>query len=313
LPLKVARSGDILISVPEDSMISLHNSPYYSHNHGSAIDLYPSNPKFGSPAPSPIDGTVRYIRRFKSPESRWFEAPPFEPLLLVESDENPELLLKILHLDPSVKENDHVYVGDHIGTYLRSGYFHPWTDPHLHIEVRRRPDLIRARGGLPIDLLNNLESSPFTPSQISCISGQFSLITDEYVLVETRSPLPRLGYYSGLTASIGGVNGILDCGIPHYRFGGLYTPSTLGVRSLSILEINGRAVGRVCKSLNSTILFETLSARIEVNGIPILGLSLRLHLGDSRTVKIIPTDPSSFPFTEGDSAEISIQGAAPEN
>ena len=101
--MKVAWSHGISIHASEGSMISLHDSPYYSHDHGLAVDLYSSDLRLGESALSPVDGIVRCIRRFKSPRSRWFEAAEFEPLILIESDENPELLLKILHLNPSVR------------------------------------------------------------------------------------------------------------------------------------------------------------------------------------------------------------------
>jgi len=305
--LNVAHSGGITLTVPEDSMVSFHNSPYYSHNQGSAVDLYPSNREFGASALSPIDGIVRSIRRFKSPTPKRFETSPFEPLVLIENEDNPAILLKILHLNPSVQENELVYVGDHIGTYIRSGYFSRWTDPHIHIEIRHRSDPIRARGGLPIHLLNNNTSKPPAFNQTCGMSGRFSLITDEYALVELNSSLPRLGYYSGLAASLGDVHGILDCGIPHYRFGGLHLPSMFGVSSPSILKIDGNTIGRASRTIHTSVVFETFRTRIKVNGIPILGLSLGLQIRDSRTIKMIPIDPSSFPFVEGDNAEISIQ------
>ena len=313
LYLKVARSGNVSLSVPDGSMISFHNSPYYSHRHGFAVDLYPLDSEFEALALSPIDGILRSIRRFKSPRSKWFNPPPFEPLMLIESDDDPKLFLKILHLNPSVQENDHVYIGDCIGTYLRSGYFHRWTDPHMHIEVRRRTDPIRARGGLPIDLINDIKSETFPLCQDQEMSGKLSLVTDEYVLVEMDSSLPKFGNYSGLAASIGSVQGILDCGIPHYKFGGLHLPSILKVGSPAIMEINGKTIGLVSKSLESTILFKSLRTRMEIDGIPILGLSLSLHVGNSRTIKVIPTDPSTFPFGKNDRVTISIHGVDPEN
>ncbi len=305
--LNVARSEGITLAVPEDSTISFHNSPYYSHNQGSAIDLYPPNREFETPAMSPIEGIVKGVRRFKSPTSKQFETPIFEPLILIENEDNPELLIKILHVNPSVQEGEHVYVGDQIGTHIRSGYFRRWTDPHIHIEVRRRVDPIRARGGFPIHLLNGNESEPFTFDQIRAMSGRFSLVADEYALVELNSPLPMLGYYSGLTASLGDVCGVLDCGIPYYRLGGLHLPSLSRLDSPDILKIGDNAVGHVHKSVKGSIVFETLKPEIMVNDIPILGLSLGLHVGDSRTIKVIPVGPSNFPFVEGDKAEISLR------
>lgn len=294
-------------------MISFHNSPYYSHDHGSAIDLYPSNLVFKDSAPSPVDGVVRCIRRFKSPRSKWFEVAEFEPLILIESDEDPQFLLKILHLDPSVRENDRVYVGDTLGAYLRSGYFHRWTDPHMHVEVRDRLDPIRARGGHSIALINDIKTDAISSSHIQDMSGRFSLITEEYALIEMDSPLVKLGYYSSLAASLDGVQGILDSGIPQYKSGGLVLPSTLRSRSGSILRVNGSPIGRVSRVIDNSIVFDTLGLRVEVNGIPVLGLSLRLHVGGSRAVKVIPVAPSNFPYMEGDAAEISIQELTSKN
>ncbi|UCD73188.1 MAG: hypothetical protein JSW01_00670 [Candidatus Bathyarchaeota archaeon] len=313
LYLKVARSGNVSLSVPEGSMISFHNSPYYSHKNRFAVDLYPPNSEFEAYALSPIDGILRSIRRFKSPRSKWFSPPPFEPLMLIESNDDPELFVKILHLNPSVQENDRVYIGDCIGTFLRSGYFHRWTDPHMHIEVRQRTDPIRARGGLPIDLINDSKSLPSSLCQDQEMSGKLSLVTDEYVLLEMDSSVSKFGNFSGLSASIGTVQGILDCGIPHYNLGGLHLPSIIKVGLPAILKINGKTIGQVSKNLENTILFKSLKTRIKIDDIPILGLSLRLHVGISRTIKVIPTDPSTFPFVENDQVTISIRGVDSEN
>jgi murein DD-endopeptidase MepM/ murein hydrolase activator NlpD len=233
--------------------------------------------------------------------------------MLIESHNDPERLLKILHLNPSVQENDHVRIGDCIGTYLRSGYFHRWTDPHMHIEVRHRTDPIRARGGLPIHLINDIKSRTFSLCQDQKISGKLSLVTDEYVLVEMDSPLPKLGNYSGLVASIGNVQGILDCGIPHYKFGGLHLPCISRRVLPDTMKINSKTVGLVSKNLESGVLFKSVKTKIEICGVPILGLSLNLHVGESRIIKAIPIDPSTFPFVENDSVVITFRGADLEN
>lgn len=306
--MKAAQSRQIVLYAPEDSMISLHNSPYYSHNHGSALDLFPSTLEFGIPGLSPVSGIVRSVQRFKSPTSKWFETPPYEPLILIEIEDDPGFFTKILHLNPTVEENDRICVGDHLGTYIRSGYFHPWTDPHMHIEVRHSTDPIRARGGLPISLPDGLQFSTSTVDKTQEISGEFSLIKDEYALIELDSPLTRLGYYSGLAACAGDVFGILDCGIPYYGLGGLHFPSISRIRLPSVLKINRSNIGLANRILNSSVVFETSRTNVKVNDISVLGLSLRLHIGNSRTIKIIPTLSSSFPFVEGERANISIQG-----
>ncbi len=306
---KAAQSRQIALYAPEGSMISLHNSPYYSHNHGSALDLYPSTLEFGIPASSPVSGIVRSVQRFKSPTSKWFEAPPYEPLILIEVEDDPRFLIKILHLNPTVEENCRICVGDHLGTYLRSGYFHPWTDPHMHIEVRHCFDPIRARGGLPISLPDDFELTTSTVDRTCDMSGEFSLVKDEYALIELDSPLPRLGYYSGLAARVGDVFGILDCGIPYYNLGGLHFPSISRIRLPSVLKIDDNKIGLASRILKNSIVFEASRTNVEVNGISVLGLSLRLHIGNSRIIKIIPNLSSSFPFVEGERADISIRGA----
>ena len=51
---------------------------------------------------------------------------------------------------PPVKEGDEIDVGTPLGCLIRDGFFHPWTDPHIHVELRSRSDPIRATGGYPL-------------------------------------------------------------------------------------------------------------------------------------------------------------------
>ena len=62
---------------------------------------------------------VRRLYPFKPFSSRWFNAPEIEYLMLVECRENPNVWIKVLHVDPEVKEGEHVAVGDSLGAFIR--------------------------------------------------------------------------------------------------------------------------------------------------------------------------------------------------
>ena len=139
---------------------SLYNSPYVAHDHGCAIDLYPDTglgPASGdSPidAPSPIAGRVLETRTVRAPPKPY--APEHDHLVLVDTGEH---VARILHVAPTVEPGDVVDVGDSLGTLVRAGFFAPWVDNHVHLELRDvDANPYRASGSLPLEPGIELES-----------------------------------------------------------------------------------------------------------------------------------------------------------
>lgn len=52
-----------------------------------------------------------------------------------------------------------VSVGDYIGKLVRSGFFNFWTNKHLHIEVKRLENPLRAKGAYHIEPINSCDNN----------------------------------------------------------------------------------------------------------------------------------------------------------
>ncbi len=87
--------------------------------------------------------------------------------------------VKILHVELSVRVGDVVEPGQGLGTLLRSGFFDFWTDPHIHIEVRKPSDALRARGGFRFQRL----MKPDVSEAVKELTGTVVDVTSEYSLV----------------------------------------------------------------------------------------------------------------------------------
>ena len=129
---------------------SLYNSPYPAHDGGCAVDLYrdPDRDPGDEDAPSPVAVEVLETTSRRVPAKSYAEAEDHVILL-----DCGDLVARILHVDPSVEPGDHVERGDSLGRMVRSGFFAPWVDNHLHLGFRR-PDqhLLRAGGSLRVEL-----------------------------------------------------------------------------------------------------------------------------------------------------------------
>jgi len=70
------------------------------------------------------------------PKRKNFESSNCDYDFILCSLENPERLVKILHVKSSVKVGDILELDADLEILLRSEFFDFWTDPHIHIEVR---------------------------------------------------------------------------------------------------------------------------------------------------------------------------------
>lgn len=95
---------------------TLYNSPYVSHDHGCAVDLYPER----ETAPSPVAGEVLDTRTVRAPPQSY--AAENDHLILVETGSH---VARMLHVEPSVHAGDSVAIGDPLGDLVRAGFFAP--------------------------------------------------------------------------------------------------------------------------------------------------------------------------------------------
>jgi len=177
----------IPLYVSEKAFYSFFNSPYAPHR-GAAVDIY------GEPL-SPVDGKIAMVRTFRTPRYRE-DAVREDYLILIDVG---EYTVKILHVRPGVREGEYVHTGDPLGRHVMSGFFRPWTEEHMHVEVRRKDDAIRAGGGVPLEI-------PPMPAVEERIEVTERL--ERFSLARVRGP-------TGLAC--GGF--AVDGGIPHYNRG----------------------------------------------------------------------------------------------
>ncbi|MGB9986804.1 hypothetical protein [Salarchaeum japonicum] len=205
--------ADVLERYPR---FSLYNSPYPAHDAGRAIDLYPET----NDAPSPVAGTVTHVRTVRCPPKPY--ASDHDHLIVVDTD---DALARILHVDPGVAVGDEVAVGESLGEMVRSGFFAPWVDNHVHLGFRDRDaDPVRASGNRPLELGLDVRGVPWDGTGTVADTGE------TYVALDTPAhPSP------GTFAALGSDDGRpLDGGIPHYRHGGVY--ETRGDGPLTLLD-----------------------------------------------------------------------------
>lgn len=241
-----------MVTVPASTLanyrrFSLYNSPYAAHDRGCAIDLYPADNR--GRGLSPVAGEVVDTRTVRVPDRPYAVAE--DHLVLIDTGES---VARVLHVDPAVSPGDRIGVGDSLGEMVRSGFFGPWVDNHVHLGFRE-PDAnpYRAAGSLPVDIDVAVRPLDWDGTGVVREAGETYVVLDE-----PRHPNP--GTWAGLTAGPGLV---LDGGCPHYDGGGVL-PGADGPVSLAGSRI-GVADGR-----DVTWDDVTLCA----NGEPIRGLSL---------------------------------------
>jgi hypothetical protein len=283
------------VDLPADALspfprFSLYNSPYPAHDEGCAVDLYPGPRGDRSvPAPSPVAGEVVEVRETRAPSRPY--ADDAEYLLVVDTGAH---LARILHVEPSVTPGETVAVGDSLGTTVRSGYFAPWVDDHLHLGFRERDgDPLRASGSLPLALPVDVAGVTWDGTGTVVRAGETFVALDS-----PAHPSPGAGY-AALAADDGTP---LDGGLVHYAGGGAYGDTgNGGARRLSLL---GTHVGRVDGPDGRTV--EWADVAVSANGERVTGLSLfaareglgaklvcpdhAFAVGDQLSVTVEPTD-----------------------
>lgn len=259
---------------------SLYNSPYPAHDRGHAIDLYPAENR----APSPVSGTVETIVETAAPVRADAEATDY--LIIIDTGSH---LARVLHVDPAVREGDHVSIGDDLGRLIDSGYFAPWVGPHLHLGFRdRSANPTRATGSHPVTISTSIQPVPW--------DGTATVIETQPTYVDLDAPThPNPGTtYAGLATQSG--EAALDGGLPHYEGGGLF-PARTG--SVSVL---GTVIGR---SEDGDISWNDITVR--VCGSPVLGLSLAFGR-DTVPIRLVCPDHT---LTNGERVSVSIRPPAP--
>lgn len=305
--MPVAEVEGVDIHAPHDGFISYFNSPYYAHQKATALDIYALNRDYNV-AFSPVAGRVMKIHSFMPPGRSFLQQHDPEQLIILASKNLQPRFIRLLHINSAVKVGDNIAVGDKLGTLIRSGFFNYWTDPHIHIDVRRHGNLLRAKGSLsltprsihlPISMLP--DPAPSSGHDLTLVQ-----VKREYILAKTKSALQINGVY-GFDGTVNATLGLLDAGLPHYTYGGIHFANNIHVTPGSLLSIGSQVVGTVIDTTPRFAMFQARPLNIYLNGQRVRGLSLYLYLNNHRLLKIIPLTPGGLFLKKGDSAQLSFQ------
>lgn len=287
----VAEAEGVKLQCPEDGRYAFFNSPYPPHKLNSSVDLYPVEP-YGRDARSPVDGEVILLRKVKAPSGHGFDAADHDSVIVVRNKDNPDTVTKMLHADPLVQVGDTVKVGDPIGTTLRSGYYGAGTSPHLHTEIRRPDDPIRARGGYRLKRVDDRIGKPETE-----LAGEVVQVQSEFTFI-------RLNLTStGLVGEVNGTPAILDGGIPYYRWMGAHLPDPPAKGEITLL---GKTIGVITDVFDGSCKADCTDFSFSVENTSILGLSLTLQPRKETLVKIYPRRTHVFEPSIGDWLEVNL-------
>jgi hypothetical protein len=274
---------------------TLYNSPYPAHDRGCAVDLYPET----NAGRSPVAGEVRETRVVRAPPKPYAHGDEY--LILVDVDVDASALCvpdeaeydsegyvaRILHVRPEVSTGDRIEVGDSLGEMVRSGFFAPWVDNHVHVGFRRRGQNVhRARGSLP--LVTDVAVEPLRWDGVGTVveTGETYAVLDA-----PAHPNPGEGFV-GLAADDGTV---VDGGLPHYAAGGVLADGADG-RTLSLL---GHPVGTV---RGRDVAWRDVE--VVANGRRITGLSLFADRTAAFGAKLVCPDQT---FAVGDEVRVTVR------
>lgn len=289
----VASSEGVTIFCPKNEKFSFFNSPYPAHIACSAVDIYFGR-AFGRVAPSPVHGKVVEIRKVKCPEKKGFESSNYDYVILLCSTENPERLIKILHVKPFVEVGTVVKPGDALGFLIRSGFFDFWTDPHIHVEMRKPFDPIRARGGLRFERLVVVDD---VGVEFEELRGTVVESKKEYSLIVLNG-----NFRHGIPVHVGEEVGILDGGVPHYGWFGVH----MKTRPLpsSVVKFCGTNIGTVKAIYLNMCVAQCSGLTFKLNEKPVK-LSLYLYLS-TPLIKVIPINFGELELRKFENVVITI-------
>ena len=267
---------------------TLYNSPYPAHEQGRAIDLYPA-----SGAPSPVAGEIVETRTVAAPTRPY--AIDRDHLIVVDTG---EYLVRVLHVEPGVEPGEWVAVGDDLGELVRSGYFAPWVDNHLHVGFRSPgSDPVRASGSLRIDL--DIEVEPLAWDG----TGKVVETGDTYALLDSPTHPAPGDRFAGIATEFGDggtYEAVLDGGLPHYDGGGLLGATVeQGADTEGPVILTGTAVGH---AHGRDVTWDEIT--VLANGRPITGLSLFCARDAGFGAKLICPDTT---FEIGDRVTVEIR------
>jgi hypothetical protein len=188
---------------------------------------------------------------------------------------------RVLHVEPTVSVGDEITAGGVLGRVLRSGYFSPWVENHIHLEFREYSvDPVRATGSLDLTVDVPVRGVSWDGT------GRVVSRGDAFLAIEGPShPCPAQAF-----EGIGCGGGALAGGFPHHVNGAIHGRSEGQVTSLD--ERIGSRNGR-------TVTWDPF--RVLVNGCVVTGVSVVKHRG---AVRVRLGCEEDVPLEEGEPVTI---------
>ncbi|MFX0002147.1 MAG: hypothetical protein ACFE9C_03665 [Candidatus Hodarchaeota archaeon] len=296
---EIVNMDGITVEIPQTSHFSIGTSPYYAHQHGLAIDIYPNLTLENYEVSSPISGKVVMIKTLKAPKAKFPEGVNYDSLILISNSSNSKILWKMMHVSPNVDVGDKINIGDPLGTTIRNGYFAYWSSPHIHLELRPSNDAIRAQGGKNftlstgkqgdlVDFSENLDTRKI-PVEIHSIYPEIILAyLPEYYY-------QKINPFYGFKAKINNFNCILDGGIPHYKNGTILFQQQNISNELDPVYLGTTKIGILNEIKGQLGFFKFNDIKFYLNNKEIRGISLYLA-NFLPLIKIIPYKRNQFSF-----------------
>jgi hypothetical protein len=289
----IAGVDGVRIFCPIDGYYAFYNSPYPAHRISTGIDIYTGS-GFGEDTFSPISGEVILVRKVRAPQAKLFKDHGHDTVILIKSQENPQRIIKVLHIEPKVKVGEVIEAGQPLGTLIRSGYFGYSTQAHIHLEVRKPEDLLRARGGLILKRLQIFQKVP----NLESLEGVVNKQREEYIEVGIRGVSKF-----GLQCKIGDISGVLDGGIPYYGWLGAHTNKPL--KKIESVILCGKKLAHIFKINYHGCLATCQDTLLLVNGKKV-GLSTYLFPNGNPRFYLIALDPCGLNLKQYDCFNIEI-------
>jgi len=272
---------------------SLYNSPYAAHDRGRAVDLYPA----GDAGVSPVAGVVRDVRTLGCPDRPY--AVDRDHLVLVDLaddwlraagvDPDEEWVARVLHVDPAVEPGDCIAVGDTLGELIRSGFFGPWVNNHVHLGFRRgEQNPYRASGSRPVAVGIDVAPMAWDGTGTVVETGR------SYALLDApEHPAPDTGRFAAIADDDGRP---LDGGLAHYTGGGVLADGEADDDAVTFLgERVGEAGGRDLAWGDVDVL---------ANGRQVTGLSLFAAQDGDYGAKLVTRDVA---FEVGETVRVTVR------
>ena len=287
------------VSIPQNSHFTIGTSPYYAHQHGLAIDIYQNLSLENYEVLSPISGKVIKTKTLVAPKPKFLDGINEDYLTLISNSSNPDVVFKILHVNPRVQVGQKVEVGDILGRTIRNGYFAYWSSPHLHLEIRPIKDAIRARGGKDFSLAiknRHLVADHKSNIHLEKIPVVIKSVFPEFLLVNFPINLyHKIDPIFGVKGKYNNLDCIVDGGIPIYKYGIALLQNNYKTDSINEIHLNEHKIGTLWGYREQFGFIKFDNVRFSLNNKEIRGISLFL-VNFLPHIKIIPFNINEFSF-----------------